>query len=280
MIRPTGMLTHPKSLEAAVEVLNRDPELSQLIGQVLQEGSIDLQTEEMEVEACWRGGNDRVIVLNQKSMGDSIEAVASQVANMVFELLNASSESCFHQLRQKATQGLINKEEYVVQIEKLEHATSLKTTTIVRRLIAEGKIAPIKVTSNYPKDFDLYFQVQQMNGHSQAIAKTYDLLCSGDCQPFRGTLASEFTQLSQKEKNPMLALLSLRRTMSEGSLEEQKVAKMNLGLNLAYFHEQKKVGVTSWDKCLAFAQEVFSEEQINECLSLVNQETSSIGNQR
>lgn len=114
---------------------------------------------------------NRKIIINGKFEPDTAKIIHS----IIFELQNAAATSALNGLTNKAIRGEITKKDYVEGIEWIEHQNALKTKRLLECGIEKG-LFPISARWPVPEKFQDHLAMQQRSGHSDFIARKYDIL--------------------------------------------------------------------------------------------------------
>lgn len=114
---------------------------------------------------------NRKIVINAKFGMDTARVIHS----ILFELQNAASSAKLNELTMTAARGEIEKGAFVERIEWIEHQNALKTKHLLEKGIALG-IFPVSSRWQVPESFADHLSMQQMSGHSDFIARKFDIL--------------------------------------------------------------------------------------------------------
>jgi hypothetical protein len=147
---------------------------NKLISNILVEGPLSIKVAQNDVartfKACWDQDN-RIIYICLATNPPRGEIIAS----ILFELHNASVTSKMDNLDQMAQFGKITKQDYVRSFEYLEYLNSINTANLAKIGIEKGIFPKNALLSTY-KDFDEHFYYQRISGHSDVIARNYEIL--------------------------------------------------------------------------------------------------------
>ncbi|MBA3604247.1 MAG: hypothetical protein H0W50_11580 [Parachlamydiaceae bacterium] len=170
----TNQLNVDPKLSQYVKTIQAFPEGKKLISNILAEGQLNIQVGVNGVarnfKACWNQ-DSRTIIICLATNPPQGEVIAS----ILFELHNASVTSKMDNLDQMAQYGKINKQEYVRSFEHLEYLNSINTANLAKIGIEKGLFPKNALLPTY-KNFDEHFYYQKISGHSDVIAKNYDIL--------------------------------------------------------------------------------------------------------
>lgn len=160
-------------LAPVLEKLYLLDEFHTLLDEAQKEGPIDLlfvSLPEVPSKALWDYYNRR-IVINSKFGFDTGRIIHS----ILFELQNAVATSALDALRVKAANGEVDKDSFVEGIEWIEHQNALKTKHLLEKGIAM-KLFPEASRWPVPEKFSEHMAMQKYSGHSDFIARKYDLI--------------------------------------------------------------------------------------------------------
>lgn len=213
--------SYPSQVAPVVQQIQQMPEVRNLLEQVsrLEGGPVRIVLENTDgLEALWDGEN-RVIRINHYHSLQHDRLISS----LIFELHNASTNHTFMHLVDLAMKGRIGKDQWVEQVERMEHQNALKTSDIISKGIASGIFpASAKWVTYY--EFDDYYKLQQIAGHSGWLANAYDTLNPrGKNMVYKGTIP-ELRFLSSQDKSDFLKYLSFKNMLSSPSNAENSQA--------------------------------------------------------
>jgi hypothetical protein len=232
------------TLKEPVEYLCKGSFTSKVLQNVLKEGELNVARGPLgRGKAAWFESN-RVILLSDSVGTDLFE----QVDLLARELLNAQSSEAIRKLKQLAASGKISKEEFVEQIERLEHQNSLAWQDALSH---KTEKFPFKVPTwkRFSEDFLIHYKFQQLTGHAQAIANNYDKLCTeGSKSPYQGS----WKVLPSEDEKPVVRDLFFHRVQLETGCEN--------ALKNAHAYVQKMKDENSG--CLKYLSEIFSADQL------------------
>lgn len=210
----------PSELIPVVQAILRLPEARELLQEVCAQGRvrIELQYNRQGFEALWNQ-EQRMIVLNTAQC----RGMGSRIRCLLFELHNARAASQFTHTDHLALSGRVSKTSYVEAIERIEHTNVLQTAQLLNKGTARG-LFPSDAHWDIMHDFTDHYKMQQLTGHSQQIAQTYNMLCNdGRRSPFRGTI-SQLGQLSAKDKEVLTQYLWTKASLTQGNEREKRDA--------------------------------------------------------
>lgn len=157
----------PKELRPVVEKLLRLPEVRALVEQI---GPVSITTTNSgDFNAYW-DGRRRCIIINKPRRSQE-----SLARSLLMEMHNASTNAQMHYLAVQARRGNLSKSEYVEGIERIEHQNLLRTIQLLYKAQAIGLLSN-SMEWSCPRDFAIYYRQQRQAGHSQFIAKNFDLI--------------------------------------------------------------------------------------------------------
>lgn len=189
----------PQQLQPIVAKMLKLPEAQDLLNRVNQQGSVTIIIDNQssgEFDALWDGG-ERIIRLN--SYRHSTEG--SWICSILFELHNASTNQHMSNLYQAAAQNRMTKEQWVEQMERMEHSNARKTCELIEKGIAQG-IYPQETRWSIFYSFDDHYKLQQITGHSTWLANSYEQTNTfSPHQPFRGTIPGVNTMSAEDLKD-------------------------------------------------------------------------------
>lgn len=251
--KSSSFTSYPSNLQDAVKRIEQIPEAMSLLEKVQKEGPIRIELisyETMDFEALWNS-ETRTIILNnkkQRSLGDTI-------CSILFELHNASTDKYLNSIFNMASQGKIEKNDYVARIEKMEHSNALNTCALIKKGVERGIFPPDTVWNIY-EDFDSHYMIQQLFGHSQWLADNFDYLAPINRRVrYKGTL-SNWESITEKDRKDYLRYITIKNKLVSQSPEERQLAKNELakeleniqncengitGVNCTRYRERKKL---------------------------------------
>jgi len=216
---------YPRQVEGAMRAIKRLPEGQQLINQITQEGPIRIEVASNHSSgfgAMWEGGR-RVISIN----GSHARSKGSYICSILFEMHNAATNKLLYSLVRQAMRGEITKDEYVLRVERMEHQNAVNTCMLLEKGIKMG-IFPTSCEWAIHRNFEDHYKVQQLLGHSQWIANSYEgLNPQGKRMRYHGTIPN-LTRLSQRDKQDMLRYLSIKDSLNSPSSQRVAQAKQLL----------------------------------------------------
>lgn len=201
-IMPYIALAHPyltgtdREANQLIDALCRFPKGLELVNNATKEGPITLKfsrNHSMAFGAMWQCGPRMITLDASKSTSYGI-----RLRHLIFELHNAITTKEDARLCQLASQGKISCDQFVVEVEKIEHRNVIKTASLIDQGI-RSRYLPSDSRWEIVHDFILHYQIQQLSGHSDAIAEEYRHMAPVNHRlPYRGTIAGLKTS-SQKE---------------------------------------------------------------------------------
>lgn len=197
----------PPELNKAVSSIEKLSDVRPLLEKVARQGKIKIEIEHMPTEtfeAFW-DGNRRVITINSPDK----RTPGSVICSILFELHNASTDQVLSTLVSKASSGIISKDEYVESVERMEHSNAVNTCALLDKGIQQG-IFPVEASWYVYPNFDDHYKVQQLAGHSEWLANSYNVLNpNGSKMQFSGTIA-ELNNLTSHDKEDMLKYIAIK----------------------------------------------------------------------
>lgn len=216
---------YPQECEKAILKLQQMHEVKAMLARINQEGGVSIalhHDENSQFDAFW-DGEKRVILVNPKRNQD----VGAAICSILFELHNAKTNKKFLSLVKKARQSQISKDDYVENVEKMEFQNALDTHKLLEKGIAKG-VFPSSASWKVYHQFEDYYKAQQLMGHSEWLANSYDALNRKHSQQsYRGTIPN-FQKMSQQDKQEMLYYLSIKNSLSSPKTENCILAKSKM----------------------------------------------------
>lgn len=206
---------YPHELTHAVQLIEKLPEARQLLAKIHKEGNIGIELGTQDTgnfNGLWVA-NRRVIIINP----DHLKNEGSLICTILFEMHNAYTNTRFLKLVNLASQGKISKEQYVENIERMEHANALSTCRILEKGMNMG-IFPRTSTWSIFTDFESHYMVQQIQGHSQWLANSYESMSPLHGQAFKGTIPY-LDRMTALDKKDMLRYFSVKFDLDSTNLE-------------------------------------------------------------
>lgn len=135
---------------------------------------------------------DRVVVLSRefKELPE-----IDQIAYIAFELYNLTKGEEFEVL----IQGSASVDDLVRAVERLEHGSALQTQELVKKHFGANVDYELK---HVAPNFDSFYALEQLKGHSQWIAKKYR-----PHETFHGTIAETVAKMMPDEHDSLYSLL-------------------------------------------------------------------------
>ncbi|MEC7840434.1 MAG: hypothetical protein VX777_10385 [Chlamydiota bacterium] len=226
--------SYPKSLAKAVAAIEKMPEIMDLLEKVQRDGPITIKYENMgsfNFEALWSTSTRTIIVNASPGLDRSLGNI---ITSIVFELHNANTNHLLVKYFEQAQKGVINKDNYVRSIEKMEHENALNTSLLMDLGIERG-VFPKEAEWNMYEDFEDHFKLQQIYQHSQWLADKYDELNrSRRRQIFKGTIPG-LSKMSQTEKETLAFYLSLKNQTTTSKPVNREKAELLISSELEKF---------------------------------------------
>lgn len=250
---PSRITSYSPKLKVAISKLEQMPEVREFIAEVQSEGPVKVEIEKMnsfDFEALW-DANTRTVFVNEnfnKSTGELITSI-------LFELHNAKSNKTLLSTFELAKKGLINKETYVRNIEKMEHGNAVNTTKLLEKGIARG-IFPKDSSWNIYKNFEDHYKLQQVYGHSQWLADRFDQISPLTKKPFQGSIP-QLNKLTQNDKDDLARYLSIKNKISSSNRDERLQANEQQKQILKKFNFCKENSSTLYCKRYLREKELF-----------------------
>jgi hypothetical protein len=222
---------YPNSIKPIVETLQKLPEVRALLGKINEEGPIRIslhQDKQGQFDAFW-DGEGRTILLNPYRLHKKGDWLFS----ILFEMHNASTDQTINKLMEQASLNQISKDEWVRSMEYMEFQNSLNTCKLVEKGIQSG-VFPRDTPINIFYTFDVYYWVQQIMGHSDWHANTYDSVNpKGVGTPYRKTIP-EFSKMTEQDKQDLLRYLFIKNSLESYHAKESLQGKRQLRQEFAH----------------------------------------------
>lgn len=170
---PVSALVYERSLQSLLDKIKALPQVEQLIAQATEEGAVSIKVDgnySSQFEGYW-SSSDRTIILAAKH--NTTEG--KQICTLLFELHNAARNKDFRELDRQALAGEISKGEYVEGVEYIEYENAVAVSALLDQGIEQG-LFPADSAWHPHRTFEQHFNLQRSSGHSDWIAKNYDLL--------------------------------------------------------------------------------------------------------
>lgn len=195
----------------ALDSLQQLPEFSRLVQEVEQEGTIQLEMLSLgsTFDAFWDSTNRKIRINEEKN-----QEMGVLVSSILFELHNAKSDKRFKSLYSMAKRGEISKDQYVENVERMEHQNALNCSYLLERGITLG-IFPTKARWPILRDFDDHYKLQQIKEHSLWLAKNYESMAPKRVasSPYVGTLP----KLQAEDKKDLIRYLKIKNDLESVS---------------------------------------------------------------
>lgn len=232
-------LHYSSDLTEIMNTIEKLPEAQALFREVQKNGPVKIKLERMDsfdFEALWNSETRTVTVntLFNKTPGQILTSI-------IFELHNAKSDPILLDYFHKASNGKINKENYVRGVEKMEHQNAVNACDLLEKGIEKG-LFPQDSRWTIFRNFDDHYKLQQVYGHSQWIAAKYDQISPfKERKPFVGTLPN-LAKLSPADKQDLAKYLSLknRAAAPNEKMRMEAVAQITKELGTFTFCEENQ----------------------------------------
>lgn len=224
-------LNFHKASASMGSVLEADAVQSNFDSELLE--NVSLETSDTQGHKALCRYHSRVIVLSPKF--DELSK-HDQFAYIAFELYNLAKADRFEKVIQTADSVDI----LVRDIELLEHDSALQTQELMKRVFKNCVDYELK---HVDRNFDSFYALEQLEGHSQWIAKKYR-----PNEEYRGTIADKLEGLSSEDRETLYALLYAHRHDPE-CFEELYQALTSMS------HD------SNWAKIYACAEKIFSSSR-------------------
>lgn len=189
----------------AINLLQQLPEFRELLIKVQNEGPVHVKVEaHPSFEGLW-DGNSRSIVINSRLN----RTLGQMICTILFELHNAATARYYDDLIVQAENGRLTKDQYVEKVELAEFKNAKNTHDLLEKGIKMG-LFPESAHWPVPLNFDEHYKVQQVSGHSQFIANSYDQInprARGSM--FRGTIQRP-AWLGEQDKDELCRYIMMR----------------------------------------------------------------------
>ncbi len=143
----------------------------ELVTCVLQDGPISIEvnrTFSAQFEGYWDSDYRTIHVSKEQHSSNG-----ALLCTILFELHNASRNSDFNELYQRAATGQIDKRSYVRQMEYLEYQNARATSLLLNEGIEQG-LFPESAYWPIADDFEEHLSYQKASGHSDWLGGSYD----------------------------------------------------------------------------------------------------------
>ena len=189
---PNLILAHPYlkgtdgEANKIIEALSRYPRGLELIDQATKEGPITFKVnrdQSMSFGAMWQCGPRLITIEGRKN-----SSLGLKLRHLIFELHNAVTTKEDSVYCERAANGQISVDQFVMEVERIEHQNVLRTAKIINQGIKEGYL-PKDTRWDIVHDFKVHYQIQQLTGHSDAIAEEFRRIAPRHWKPYRGTIA-------------------------------------------------------------------------------------------
>ena len=198
--------SYPRDLKPIVQMIMRSPDARNLLAKVSREGPVRIEVRHSkgcEFEGYWEGVS-RTITINRPQNHNPGEVINT----LLFEMHNAEADRRLRGVTDQACAGLIDKETFVRETERIEHENCLKTYRIIAKEIRSGTF-PRSAQHPIIWNFNDHYKQQQLLGHSIWLAEEYDRYHPSRRVPYKGTVAG-LNRMSWREKDRILRTISMR----------------------------------------------------------------------
>jgi len=155
-----------------MEKILKIPELKQLLTFIKKDGAIHILPKHSELTkqfgAFW-DPDRRIIYVDIIDKNEGLT-----IGSIIFELHNASVNAQIIHLNKLASQGKINKENYIESMEHIEYINSINASKIASKGIKKG-IFPKEAFLPTYSSFREHFQAQINSGHSACFGRNFEL---------------------------------------------------------------------------------------------------------
>lgn len=202
-------LYYPRQLKGTFETMGKLPAFRKLVVQVEKGGSVRIELKRLgndSFEGYWEGDR-RVVTVNQSLNQDR----GVLICTIIFELHNALRNQELYDLALAAAQGKLDKDTYVRKVEEMEYRNVCSTIVLLEEGVRLG-LFPKSAQWKISPTFEDHYRVQQLTGHSQWIANSYDDLNINTSMPYRGTIPNLY-QMTPEDKREMLRYLNIKSNL-------------------------------------------------------------------
>jgi hypothetical protein len=222
-----GFAFYPSQLENTLKILYALPEARQLIAQVNKDGPIGLMIDNRsDAEAYWDSHSRRIAVNTEMT-----PSLGSKITCILFELHNAEADKRLRNLTNLAARGKMTKESYVESVEKVEHDNAVRASELLQKGVLES-IYPAEAQWTVFKSFEDHYRMQQMTGHSDFIADSYDIINHNKIKtPFKRTIPKLYTE---EEKSIYTRYLTIKNDLE--STQRDEIARATTFLQREFDH--------------------------------------------
>jgi hypothetical protein len=188
-----GISSYPVVLESTMSKIFSNEEMQRYM-QVIERqlGGINIEVADCRGNTALWSWKKKSIKLDNFLLKGSEE---NKLGYLIFELFNALQTPEFERLAEKHTD--VN--QFVLDVEKLEHGSALKTKDIIPQILGENAEFDLKYVD---PEFRYHYALDQISGHAEWLAKRYY-----PEQTYRGTLFHSVTTLDRKTREILYALL-------------------------------------------------------------------------
>jgi hypothetical protein len=193
------------------------PSSAALIRAVEKDGEIYIAYEsfgDQDVNALWDADN-RIICINNKNDANA----GCIISSILFELHNAASTNELKAHFDQAGSGRYSKEQFVEAIERMEHRNALAAQNLIDQGVLKGYFPQSSRIFHFD-NFDDYYALQQLFGHSQWIAERYDHISPRHQVPYKGTI-SQLPLHTRQDRLLFLDYLAMKNEPELAQLSER-----------------------------------------------------------
>lgn len=212
VIHSVPITKQEKELKSVVWVAEKVMALAPDIFSKIPITEIVLVDESHSSNPAWSVPGKNVIFWNSTYMMENNCPIDLQVFWLILEKMNILSAEELKRANDDVLFEGSSKENYVRQIERLEHRNALVAQKLVFRAAKEGLIESNR-ESFVAQSFETYFMKQQFLGHSDIISQAYDQLCEDNqiqTTAFNGTFPLSSSSLDDKTAEAIDLLLKLK----------------------------------------------------------------------
>jgi hypothetical protein len=232
-----GISCAPEYREA-LKRLRQVDEVQSLINKILSEGCIKIISHSDNCAGLWNGG-DRVIAINPSLC----RTLGERISTILMELNNASTNVELMRITDTAAAGKLTIDQYVEQIERMEHKNGLNTCRLLEKGHQMG-IFPNDYCWKVYENFDDYYMLQQVLDHSLWIADNYRFInARGNQQQYKGTVPN-LHRLSNQDRDDICLYLEVKNDLGNTDRRIREMAQKRLSQEL---HALRSGGSKSWN---------------------------------
>jgi len=204
----THQVTCSRDLMQAYQTMIQLPEAKEVVDNALKRGCIQVVSRHADGFGGMWDANNRMIAVSPREN----QTLGAKINTMMMEFHNAQSDEDLSVIFTKAHNNQIGKEDYVEQVERIEHANTVNSSKLLAKGIEKG-LYPKDAAWHIIEDFDDHYKVQQILDHSLWIARNYDQINRySSKQPYKGTVQGLY-HLNEKEKSMLCSFLMIKNDM-------------------------------------------------------------------